>query len=49
MRVPSVLEGQRLATEVGGDVGVEDGAASLGGVIAQGDVFPAAQDVTLSP
>lgn len=40
------LEGQRLAAEVGGGVGVEDGAGGLGGVIAQGDVFPAAQDVT---
>lgn len=42
-----VLEGQRLATEVGGCVGIEDGAARVGGVTAQGDVSPAAQDVAL--
>lgn len=42
-----VLEGQSLAAEVGGCVGVEDGAARLGGVVAQGDVSPAAQDVAL--
>lgn len=36
------LEGQRLAAEVGGSVGVEDGTAALRGVVAQGDVLPAA-------
>lgn len=43
-----VLEGQRLATEVRGCVGVKDGAARLGGVVTQSDVPPAAQDVALS-
>ena len=42
-----LLEGQCLATEVGGCIGVEDGAARLGGVVAQGNVSPAAQDVAL--
>lgn len=44
-----VLERERLATEVGGRFGVEDRAARLGGVIAQSDVLPAAQDVALGP
>ena len=43
-----VLEGQRLATEVRGCVGIKDGAARLGGVVTQSDVPPAAQDVALS-
>lgn len=45
----SLLVGQRLAAEVGGGVGVEDGAAALRGVVAQGDVLPAAEDVSLGP
>ena len=43
-----LLEGERLAAEVCGSVGVEDGVARLRGVAAQGDVLPAAQDVALS-
>ena len=43
-----VLEGQGLTTEVGGCVGVEDLAAGLGGVVAQSDVSPAAQNIALS-
>lgn len=47
--VCDVLEGERLAAEVGGGVGVQDGAAALGGVVTQGDVLPAAEDVALGP
>lgn len=43
-----ILKGQCLATEVGGCLGVEDGAAWLRGFTAQSDVSPAAQDVALS-
>lgn len=42
-----ILEGQCLATVVGGCAGVEHGTARLRGVTAQGDVSPAAQNVPL--
>lgn len=48
MCVLHILEGQCLATVVGGCAGVEDGTAGLGRVTAQGDVSPAAQNVALS-